>query len=106
MTENVKIKANSTYFKNTIVHVYKQSVSKYDYQQSSYLACDIEDMVGDSVGENCFGCCQRDSPPLGTMSGLSWALFRDVVPWARPVTRGEPEGEEEEQEGDPPIPLL
>lgn len=63
-------------------------------------------MVGDTVGENCFGCCQRDSPPLGTMSGLSWALFRDVVPWARPVTRGEPEREEEEQEGDPPIPLL
>lgn len=61
-------------------------------------------MVGDTVGENCFGCCQRESPPLGTMSGLSWALFRDAV--ARPVTRGEPEREEEEQEGDPPIPLL
>lgn len=40
---------------------------------------DTEDMVGDSVGENCFGCCQRYSPPLGTTSGLSWALLRDVV---------------------------
>lgn len=54
------------------------------------------------MGENCLGCCQRDSPPLGTMSGLSWALFRDVPP----ATRGDPETEEEEQDPDPPIPLL
>lgn len=68
---------------------------------------DTEDkMVGDSVGENCFGCCQRDSPPLGTMSGLSWALLRDVAAWVWPVTRGEPEREEEEQERELPIPLL
>lgn len=38
--------------------------------------CVMEDNVGGIVGENCFGCCLLESPPMGRMRGLSGTLRR------------------------------
>lgn len=43
------------------------------------VTCVMEDRVGEMVGENCLEWCRRDSPPMGRMSGDSWARLRGDV---------------------------
>lgn len=67
----------------------------------------MEDSVGEMVGENCLEWCLRDSTPMGRMSGESCARRRgDVLSGAWPCPLSSGEYEEVEEEEEPPTPLL